>query len=131
MWRFFVTFLAVTGAVVLATGIFGISFGQANYWDYHGLLFLAAIAFFPRLTLIFGGVATGGLLWWLSWIFFPRFLVAVLATLTYWYQNPILVVISWLVALGGESSEKYAVVHQATDRWENRKGFDSAKWVDK
>lgn len=35
--------------------------------------------------------------------------MAVLATIAYWEQNPILVVISWLMALGGESGEKVVV----------------------
>jgi hypothetical protein len=126
--RFVLAFLAVTGAVVLAGGVFGVRFGHWNFWDHHGLVFLVAIAFFPRLTLFFSGVPTGGLLWWLGFFFAPRLLVAVLATLTYWYQNPVLVVIAWLVAIGGESSEKFAVVRRS--RGPRGKGYESAKWVD-
>src|SRR3984885_8341529 len=108
-WRFLIAFLAVTGAVGLLTGFVGIEFEHFNFWDYHGVFFLGFITVFPCLTLLFSSVSSGGLFWWLSWLFAPRLLVAVLATLNYWYQNPILVVIAWMVALGGESSEKYAV----------------------
>jgi len=60
----------------------------------------------------------------------PRYLVAFLATLAYWNQNPFLVVFSWLIAFGGESSEKYVVVNRARSRWETpERGFENAKWV--
>ena len=45
-------------------------------------------------------------MWWLGWLVAPRILVAILATISYFEANPVLVVIAWLVALGGESSEK-------------------------
>ncbi len=51
-------------------------------------------------------------MWWLAWIITPRFLVAYLATVAYWQTNPILVAIAWLVALGGESSEKTVVINR-------------------
>jgi len=70
---------------------------------------LIFIAIFPRLTLLFSSVPFGGVLWWLGWIFAPRLLVAILATVNYWNQNKVLVVIAWLIALGGESSEKHVV----------------------
>ncbi|MGZ3687967.1 MAG: hypothetical protein ACXWPM_00830 [Bdellovibrionota bacterium] len=127
-FRFLIAFLAVTGAVAVLTGVVGLEFGHGDYWDHHGLIFLVMIAFFPRLTLLFSSVPTGGLLWWLGWLFAPRILVAVLATMNYWYQNPILVVIAWLVAFGGESSEKYAVVQRTSWR-DQGSGYDSAKWV--
>lgn len=44
----------------------------------------------------------------------PRFLIAYLATVAYWQTNPILVVIAWLVALGGESSEKTAFIRRGS-----------------
>lgn len=86
-----------------------IQFGVENFWDNHGLFFLAFITFFPRLTLLFSSIPFGGLLWWLGLLFAPRILVSFLATLAYWNENPILVIISWMIALGGESSEKYYV----------------------
>jgi hypothetical protein len=121
--RVLIAFLAITGATVIATGLLGIEFGHSNFWQSHGVLFLVSITFFPRLTLLFSSVASGGVLWWLSWLFAPRLLVAVLATVAYWHQNPILVVIAWLVALGGESSEKYAVVHRSNVHWRDQERF--------
>lgn len=129
MIRFIIAFLAVTGAVALITGLFSVEFGRSDYWHHHGILFLIFIAFFPRLTLLFSSVASGGILWWLTWLFAPRILVATLATVTYWNQNPFLVVIAWLAAFGGESSEKYVVVKRSPFPGQRSKGFDSAKWV--
>ena len=119
----------ITGVAAISTGYFGMEFGRTDFWSHHGILFLVLIAFFPRLTLIFSDVATGGIFWWLGWFFAPRILVAALATVTYWNQNPLLVGAAWVVALGGESSEKFAVVHQSRSRWAERRGYDSAKWV--
>lgn len=119
-WKFLIVFLAVTGAVTLATSLGDLQLGRENYWDHHGFLFLAWIALFPRLTLLFSSVASGGFLWWLSWFFAPRLLVAFLATLAYWQQNPVLVVIAWVIAWSGETSEKYVVVRRT-------QGFSGAR----
>jgi len=80
-----------------------------NFWEAHSILFLVFLFFFPRLTLLFSSVVTGGLLWWLGWIFAPRLLVAILATTAYWDTNPVLVTLSWFWAIGGESFEKKTV----------------------
>jgi hypothetical protein len=77
-----------------------------DFWDVHGISFILFMALFPRLTLLFSSVATGGLLWWLGWLFAPRLLVAILATTAYWDTNRVLVVFTWLWALGGEGAEK-------------------------
>ncbi len=109
-FRFAVVFLAIAGAVALSIGPAGLQFGTANYWDHHGFAYLFFLAVFPRLTLLYalfvGGAVWGGVVGWLGWIFAPRLLVAVLATLEYWHANPLLVVIAWLIAIGGESGEK-------------------------
>jgi hypothetical protein len=126
--RFLAVFLVIGLVAAFSSSFLGIEFQHAQYWDRHGVLFLFCIMLFPRLTLLFSSALTGGLFWWLGWIFAPRLLVAMLATFTYWYQNPVLVVVAWLVALGGESSEKYVVMRQSAGR--GGKGFDSAKWVD-
>lgn len=84
-------------------------FGHVNFWQKHGLIFLVFITFFPRLTLLFSSVATGGFFWWLGFLFVPRVLVASLATVAYFHTNPFLVIISWLVALGGETMEKAGI----------------------
>lgn len=88
---------------------FNVPFGTVSFFENHGFFFLIFITLFPRLTLLFSSVASGGILWWLSWLFFPRILVAALATFAYFQTNPILVTISWLVALGGESFEKRTI----------------------
>ncbi len=132
LFRVFIVFLAITGAVALATGFLGFKFSHADFWDYHGFLFLLAIAVFPRLTLLFSSVPSGGVLWWLGWFIAPRLLVAVLATFNYWNQNPLLVVTAWLIALGGESSEKMIFVRRGSSGFARKpkRGFESAKWVD-
>lgn len=88
---------------------FGVEYGTVNFWMKRGVFFLFFVTLFPRLTLLFSSVAIGGFFWWLGWLFAPRILVACLATIAYWNTNKVLVMISWLVAIGGESSEKYFV----------------------
>jgi uncharacterized membrane protein YGL010W len=88
-----------------------------NFWDVHGIWFLIFMCFFPRLTLLFSSVVTGGLLWWLGFIFAPRLLVAILATNAYWHTNTILVVITWIWAFSGESAEKTIVVKKTRSRY--------------
>lgn len=104
-------FLAITGATTLLFNFTNIEFKTIDYFQKHGYFFLISIALFPRLTLLFSGllfqsIEFGGLIWWFSFLFAPRILVATLATISYWQTNQILVIISWLIALGGESSEK-------------------------
>lgn len=81
-------------------------FGRIDFFQKHGIFFLIFITLFPRITLLLSSVATGGFFWWLGFIFCPRILVASLATVSYFHTNPILVIISWIVALGGETAEK-------------------------
>ncbi len=104
--RFAVVFALVGVASLVLMQVFGADFGTANYWDAHGLGLLLGLALLPRLTLLLSSIATGGLLWWLGWLVAPRMLVATLATVSYFETNPALVVIAWLIALSGESSEK-------------------------
>ena len=80
-----------------------------NFWDVHGFIFVICMFFFPRMTLFFSSVASGGILWWLGFIFAPRLLVAILASFAYWQTNPVLVILAWLWAIAGESVEKKAV----------------------
>ena len=81
---------------------------MADFWDVHGWLFVLCMCFFPRLTMLFGTAATAGfgVLGWLGWIFMPRLTVAIIATGLYWDSNPVLIVFTWVWALGGESAEK-------------------------
>jgi len=85
---------------------------MVDFWQVHGWWFIFFIFFFPRLTLLFSSVLTGGFLWWLGWVFTPRLLVAILATTTFWHSNTFLVVLTWLWALGGESTEKRIIIHR-------------------
>jgi hypothetical protein len=101
-------FILLVGTSVLMD-VMKTEFGTINFFQKHGVFFLVFITVFPRLTLLFSSVATGGVLWWLGFIFCPRILVASLATVAYFHTNPILVVISWVVALGGETMEKAGI----------------------
>jgi hypothetical protein len=105
--------VAIFFILVVATGLLmdvaKMDFGTVNFWDRHGLFFLICIAIFPRLTLLFSSVAFGGVLWWLGFFFCPRILVAGLATVAYFHTNPVLVVFSWLIAIGGEVFEKWGI----------------------
>lgn len=77
-----------------------------DFFDQHSTVVLICLALFPRLTLLLASFATGGVLWWLGWVFTPHFLVAILATAGgYWEHNPVLVVVAWLLALGGTGAE--------------------------
>lgn len=75
-----------------------------NFFEHHGIICLICLAMFPRLTLLLGSFVTGGILWWLGWIFTPHLLVAILS-LHYWNTNPVLVIIAWMIAFGGTSAE--------------------------
>lgn len=105
--------IAIFFILLVATSIMmdvsNTAFGTVDFFQRHGIMFLIFITIFPRLTLLFSSVATGGFLWWLGFIFCPRILVASLATMAYFHTNPVLVVISWIVALGGETMEKAGI----------------------
>lgn len=130
LYKILIIFLALTGAYVLLNNFTHVEFGKADFFNKHGWFFLISIAIFPRLTLLFSGliansVEFGGLLWWLGFFIAPRILVAVLATFAYWNQNQILVIISWLIALGGESSEKFVITKKMQtppQRFDNYQG---------
>lgn len=108
-FQIIILFLAITGASSILVNVFNIEYGTENFWDHHNIFFLIFITVFPRLTLLFSSVAFGGLFWWLGLIFAPRLLIAILATITYWEMNPVLVLFAWIVALSGESGEKYVI----------------------
>ncbi len=110
-------FLAITGATSLLVRYTDVTFGRTDYFEVRGWFFLFFVAVFPRLTLLFSSVAFGGILWWLGFFFAPRILVATLATFAYWNTNPALVTISWLIALSGEASEKYALSRRGIFRF--------------
>ncbi len=112
-----ILFLAITGATTLIYSHTDWRFGDVDFFVRHGWMFLFFITLFPRLTLFvswlfFGSIAAGGLFWWLGFFFAPRLLIATLATLGYWKTNPALVIIAWLIAFGGESSEKVVITRR-------------------
>jgi hypothetical protein len=76
-----------------------------DFWDVHGVGFLLAATFFPRLTMLFAVSVPFGPLAWAGWLLVPHLTVAILATRYYWDPNPVLCVIAWLVALGGTGGE--------------------------
>ena len=88
-----------------------------SFWQAHGILFLAFMFFFPRLTLLLSSVPFGGLLWWLGWFIAPRLLVAVLATTAYWTTDTLLVIITWIWALSLESGEKGLIARSRGKRF--------------
>ena len=76
-----------------------------NFWTYHGFLLLIGLTLFPRLSLLICNIPTG-FFFWISWFIFPRLVIAFYASMYYFDTNPILVLLSWIIALSGESTEK-------------------------
>lgn len=110
-------FLAITGASTLLINYTNVEFKNVDFFVKHGWFFLFSITLFPRLTLLVSGLLVGsiefgGILWWIGFFIAPRILVAILATVSYWNTNQFLVVMSWLIALGGESSEKFVITRR-------------------
>jgi hypothetical protein len=109
VFRGLAIFFVLLVATTILMDVMKMNFGTINFWDKHGIFFLVFIAIFPRLTLLFSSVPFGGFLWWLGFFFTPRILVAALATVAYFHTNPVLVTLSWLIALGGEVFEKWGI----------------------
>jgi hypothetical protein len=109
MIRFIIFFLILLIVNAAAVSLLGLEYGSTSYWQRHGVFLLIFLTLFPRLTLLFSSIPFGGFFWWIGFIFAPRYLVAILATINYWQTNPILVTFSWLIAVGGESTEKYYI----------------------
>lgn len=117
--RLIAIFLVLTLATTIMSDLFQAEFGTINYWQKRGPFFLLFITFFPRLTLLFSSVVSGGFLWWVAFFICPRLLVAILATAAYWNTNPMLVTMSWFVAIFGEAMEKWRL----TTPWGGNKAF--------
>lgn len=93
-----------------------------NFWDIHGAGFIFCMFFFPRLTMLFGtsvlmryGMPEVVFLW-AGWTLFPRITVAIMATILYGHTNLILVALTWLWAISGETTEKKVVVHKSREK---------------
>lgn len=135
LFKILFIFLAITGASTLLYNYTDIDFGKIDFFTKHGWIFLFSIAIFPRLTLLvsgllFSSVEFGGLVWWLGFFFAPRILVAVLATIAYWHTNQILVVIAWLIALGGESSEKFVITKRMRNAPQSFSSYKGGETID-
>jgi hypothetical protein len=79
-----------------------------SFWETHTVLFVIAMFFFPRLTMLFATTFGGGFLYWLGWFFAPRLTVAIIATHLYSQTDLVLVVLTWIWAIIGEFGEKSA-----------------------
>ena len=75
----------------------------------HYLWALFGFACFPRITLWFFALITGGFWFWVGVFFIPHIMVAWWATVYYWDTNPILCVIAWFIALAGSNCDKKIV----------------------
>lgn len=75
-----------------------------DFWTNHGVFFLLCLACFPRLTLLLSNIVSGGVLWWVGWVFAPHLLVAILS-IPFWDSNPVLVLFAFVIALGGSTVE--------------------------
>jgi len=76
-----------------------------NFFTNHTMGYLIILSIFPRFGLLFCGIQ-GTIFFWIGWLFLPRVMIAILATLFYSTTNPILVILSWISAFSGESAEK-------------------------
>lgn len=81
-----------------------------DFWSNHSVLFVIAMFFFPRLTMLFATTFGGGFLYWLGWFLAPRLTVAIIATMLYADTNIVMVVLAWFWAMGGEPAEKKIVI---------------------
>lgn len=84
-----------------------------NFWHYHGWLWIFAMCFFPRLTMLFATTVGGGFLYWVGWLLAPRLTVAILATYYFGETNTGLVILAWIWAFLGEGAEKAAAKKSA------------------
>lgn len=84
-----------------------------------GIFLLFFLAVMPRITtaamIIWGALTSGGVGWWLGWIFLPHVLVAYEACTTYWETNPILCCMAVFVALTGTGTETKVVSRKRRD----------------
>lgn len=128
MLKFLFVFIFLAIGHALSISLFQIEFGTVSYWSRHGIFLLIFLALFPRLTLLFSSIPFGGFFWWFGLFFFPRYLIAAIATLEYWQCNPILVTLAWLVAIGGETTEKMYVNRRVVLVHKNRSSVNPNRY---
>ena len=80
-----------------------------DYWLIHGVLYAIALVFFPRITVWFFSCVSGGIIFWIFFLLFPRFFIPIIAAAAYWDTNPILVILSFGVFWPTEVTEKKIV----------------------
>ncbi len=75
----------------------------------YGIITLVGLTFFPRVSmLLLTSISFSSMspLFYFGWIFAPHLTVSILATHWYWNTDYHLVIISWIIAIGGENIEK-------------------------
>lgn len=80
-----------------------------NFWEHHGWLFIMAMFFFPRLTMLLATTFGGGLLYYIGWLLMPRLTVAIIATILFHDHNTLLLIFTWIWAFSGEAGEKIVI----------------------
>lgn len=78
-----------------------------NIWEIHSVWFLLGCTAFPRIALLFFAFTPFGWLAWIGWLFTPHLLVAFLS-LSFWNENPVLVILAWILAFAGTGGEARA-----------------------
>lgn len=79
---------------------------MTNFWENHTWVFILAMFFFPRLTMLFATSVGGGCLYWIGFVFAPRLTVAIIGTYLFYHTNGLLLIFTWIWALVGEGVEK-------------------------
>ncbi|TXI89802.1 MAG: hypothetical protein E6Q36_02740 [Chryseobacterium sp.] len=84
---------------------------EIDFWNNHDFVFVLCMFFFPRLTMLLGTSVCKGAepIFWIGWLFFPRFTVAMIATYLYGHSNTFLVGLTWIWAINLEVIEKREV----------------------
>jgi hypothetical protein len=86
-----------------------VTYGSTSFFEYHTFFQLLGWVLFPRMMFWFFSAIHGGFFFWAGVFFFPRIMVAIMATTYYWSSNPFICIIAWIVALSGEATEKAAI----------------------
>lgn len=84
---------------------------MTDFWDVHGVWFIVFMSIFPRITMLVSTTVGGGFLYWIGWIFAPRLTVAILATYCCGHTNTFIVVMCWIWAFAGDTTEKSFVAN--------------------
>ncbi len=100
----------------------------------YGIITLVGLSFFPRFSmLLLTSISFSSMspLFYLGWIFTPHLTVSILATDWYWNTDYHLVIISWIIALGGENIEKKYAKNKSKNfsfKWNLYSSSDATKY---